>query len=408
MRRDDLADSLCERTDGPDAFPAYEDYCVANVPDAALGALDADAGRPVPGAFDGVETDVDHVLVVVADGLGWDAFRALQSDVPLLSALAADGTVTPLTSVYPSETAAALTTVHTGAQPVEHGLLGWYGLLDGEVIRTLPFETLDGRPLDAARPGTDADDLLEAGETAYERAADEGLAARVVQPEEVRGSVYSERVTRGAAVAGYASERDFAAELRKTVTDADHPTYALAYAADADRAAHRAGTDSPEYRKALGRVCGALRRAVRDLPRGAAERTLVVLTADHGHVNTDPEANVALGSDLTEHLEAPVVGGPRNLQFHTREGGHRAVERVLERFDAATFTREAARERDLFGDRERGGLFRRREPDLTCAPREVSMWYDGEELDAIGMHGGLAPGEMLVPFAACRAAELEV
>jgi len=407
MRRDELAARLEDRVEGPDVYPDYTEYSVANVPDSALAALHAESQRPIPDAFNGVETDVDHVIVVLADGLGWNQFKRVQGDSELLSAFAEQGTVTPLTSVYPSETAAAMTTLHTGKQPTEHGLLGWYQHLPGSegVIESLPFRTLDGRSA-ASVFGADEDDLVEPGTTVYERASAEGLATRVIQPENVTGSVYDERVTRGAEVASYANERDFAAELSKTVTEADHPTYALAYAPDVDGAGHEAGTDSPEHRNAALRITNAVRQAVSGLSRTQAERTLLVVTADHGQVNTDPKENIALGTDLTNRLRRPAMGGPRNLQLHTKDGERPDAEAVIENFDAATFTREEARDWNLFGDRSGGDLFRQREPDLVCAPREVNMWYDSDELDLIGAHGGLHPDEMLVPFAACRVAEL--
>ncbi len=407
MRRDELAARLEERVEGPDVYPDYKEYSVANVPDTALAALHADARRPIPDAFDGVETDVDHVIVVLADGLGWGQFKRAQGDSELLSAFAEHGTVTPLTSVYPSETAAAMTTLHTGKQPAEHGLLGWYQFLPGYggVVESLPFRTLDGRHAGSAL-GADADSLVEPGTTVYERAGSEGLATRVIQPEHTRGSVYTERVTRGAESVGYTNERDFADALGRTVADADHPTYALAYAPDVDGAGHEAGTDSPEHHNAVMRISNAVRNAVSGLSREQAERTLLVVTADHGQVNTDPEENIALGTDLTNRLRRPAMGGPRNLQLHTKDGERPDAEAVIESFDAATFTREESRDWNLFGDRNIGELFRQREPDLVCAPREVSMWYDSDELDLIGAHGGLHPDEMLVPFAACRVAEL--
>lgn len=90
--------------------------------------LDSSFDRRLPDdAIAGVECgDAENVVVLLVDGFGYEHWKRERDVHPLLSALTERGIVTPLTSVYPSETAAAITTVHTGRKPVEHGLLGWF------------------------------------------------------------------------------------------------------------------------------------------------------------------------------------------------------------------------------------------------------------------------------------------
>ncbi len=57
----------------------------------------------------------------------------------------------------------------------------------------------------------------------------------------------------------------------------------------------------------------------------------------------------------------------------------------------------------LFGDREAAKRFTRRCGDLILTHRTHSMWYadvEPDEIALVGMHGGLHPSEMFVPFAA--------
>jgi hypothetical protein len=44
--------------------------------------------------------------------------------------------------------------------------------------------------------------------------------------------------------------------------------------------------------------------------------------------------------------------------------------------------------------------------DLLVVPRDRGVWYGDDELGQIGMHGGLAPEEMLVPLASVRLSDL--
>lgn len=130
-------------------FPDYDGYCLANVPETLLSLLDDRFEHRLPAdVLDGVDTDVSQVVVVLLDGLGWDQWRRDVDYAPLLDAFENRGTVAPLTSVYPSETAAAITTFHSGRSPSEHGLLGWFQYVEAydAILQTLPFTTLDDEP----------------------------------------------------------------------------------------------------------------------------------------------------------------------------------------------------------------------------------------------------------------------
>jgi hypothetical protein len=72
-------------------------------------------------------------------------------------------------------------------------------------------------------------------------------------------------------------------------------------------------------------------------------------------------------------------------------------------------TRQEVLDRELFGDRDPAERFERRCGDLVVTHRNRSVWFgdlEAHELGYIGMHGGLHPSEMLVPFAAVCADRL--
>ena len=116
------ADRLLGRCRHDDlVVPDYNRYCFANVPGTVGELLNVDVGRPLPpDVFRGIDTDVTHVVVVVLDSLGWHRWNRDAHDHRFLSQLNARGTVTLLTSVAPSSTAPAITSVHTGVPPAEH------------------------------------------------------------------------------------------------------------------------------------------------------------------------------------------------------------------------------------------------------------------------------------------------
>lgn len=425
MLRTGVADALREeREDDGFLFPDYGGYCFAHVPATALSLLGADAaaaGGPGPlrtlpdDVLDGVDADVDVVVVALVDGYGFEQFRRDHRNYPLLSALVDRGTVTPLTSIYPSETAAAITTTHTGLLPAQHGLLGWDQYVEeaGTVLQTLPFATRDGDPAGDAF-GLDARVLFE-GSSLYGRLADD-VATTAVVPEGQLDSAYSHVALAGLGGTEYATVADAGPAIRRAVEAADRPTYVYAYFPHVDAAAHLAGTESDAYRGRLAAVTSVLREAVVEaLPADVAERTLLVLAADHGEVDTPGEdGNVDLRDGRFDPLwdalrrddggdPVPPVGGPRNVQLHVSGGRRSRVRGLLaDELDALVLSREEVLERELFGPGEPGALFRRRLGDLVVVPRDRSVWYDDSGLAYVGMHGGLHPDEMLVPFAAAR------
>lgn len=421
MLHESVADDLRADEFAPGFIrPAWEGYCFANVPDTILRLFgEREVPRSLPAdVFDGIDVAVDNVIVVLIDGFGYSGWKREHEQHGLLRDLTERGTVTPLTSIYPSETAAAITTLQTGRQPIEHGLLGWFQYHEDldDLVQTLPFSTLDGTPLREAVVDADPSWLFDGvPSTVYERAADAGITPIAVVPEGIPDGAHSTLALRGAETSGYATVAEMALRLRQRVETTTDPTYVYGYVPNVDTAAHEYGTETEEYRSQVAMIATCMRRElIENLDPATAERTLLVVTADHGHVDTVPRENVALDSldGVSEHLRSgpsgdplPVMGSPRNLQFRVQEGHIKALRESLEsQLDCLTFTRTEAADADLFGDRPATERFESREPDLVMTHRNRGVWYDDDlnELDLIGMHGGLHPDEMLVPFAAAR------
>lgn len=397
--------------------PAYADYCFANVPATAADVLGADLGRTLPGdALRDVETDgVSTVVVLLVDGFGWAQFGRDAGDHPVFSRLADRATLTPLTGIYPTETAACVTTVHTGAPTAQHAVLGWDQYLPPRdaYVETLPYRVLDGPALDEAFEGFEPGELVRA-DPIYPELADHGVAATAIQPENTLVTPYSTYTTAGAETRGYdGTPEDLAREIRRAC-EAGGPRYVYAYYPDVDAAAHYAGTESAAHREALAGLDSALEtELLAKLDDETAAETLLLATADHGEVDTDPETNVDLWEfpGVRQRLARrpggdpiPPVGGPRNVHLHVRDGEREALAADLEReLDALVLSRDEYLEAGLFGDVEPSDAFARRAGDLLVVPNERSVWWGGAPaLEFVGMHGGLHPREAIVPLAACR------
>ena len=405
LKKDELAPGFVS--------PAWEDYCFANIPNTILSLFGEDATKPLPeSVFEGVSTEVDHVVLAFVDGFGWNHFQRAREDHPFLMRLAERATVTPLTAGYPSATAAAVSTIHTSRQPVEHGILGWNTYVEelGGYVQALPFADHDRTPLGEVRVNPDATALIDE-RTIYERL---NASSVLIQPEGIGDNPYDMQVNSGAELRSYDNAAQAAYRVREQLERADGPTYCYCYLPNVDTLSHAAGVAHEETDAQLGSICNSIEReVVEKLDPAIAERTLLLLIADHGEIDTIPEKRIDVDTlDVDTHLQRdewgepiPIVGGPRNLQFHAREG-HRErlrseLETNLEALDPLILNRDQIIDGELFGNREPSERFEQRCPDLLVVPREGFVGSNGG-LSKVGVHGGLHPDEMLIPFAATR------
>src|SRR6266508_4971654 len=106
--------------------PDYGGTAITSLVPALVG------GAPAPWMPSCV-TDADAVVLVLLDGLGWQAVEAHRTLVPELAALEGG----PITTVAPSTTASALTSFATGLAPSQHGLVGYRMRVDDAVLNVV-------------------------------------------------------------------------------------------------------------------------------------------------------------------------------------------------------------------------------------------------------------------------------
>ncbi|MGD2162899.1 MAG: alkaline phosphatase family protein, partial [Anaerolineales bacterium] len=110
-------------------YPAYDGLSILNLPGSIskwLGAGPlAHPALQIP-ELDQLAQGVEQVVVLLVDAVSLHRFqRWLSSSAGRLNQSAQGGLTATLTSIVPSTTSAALTTLWTGRSPAEHGILGY-------------------------------------------------------------------------------------------------------------------------------------------------------------------------------------------------------------------------------------------------------------------------------------------
>lgn len=356
-------------------LPAYDGAGVNGVIPALLGARDASW---LPEVVSGARSTV----VLVVDGLGWDVLVARRGTLGAFDACVGG----PITTVAPSTTAAALTSITTGLAPSQHGLIGYRVRVDGHILNALSWQS-DARP--APDPGV-----------VQRHAPFRGRPVAVVTKHEFRGSGFTEAHLRGGDFHGWKTVSALIGECHR-LTAAGTPLV-YAYYPGVDEVAHRYGLEDGFFDAEVRFVD----RLLGDLVSGLSEDVAVVVTSDHGQVHLGPDSWVDLDATLDPFVES-CSGDARFRYLHARRG---AADDLVEAARAAHGGRAWVRSRDeMLAEGWLGPppppAVLRRIGDVVLAARGDAAFVDPtlpHETRLRSAHGSLTEAEMLVPLLGAR------
>jgi type I phosphodiesterase/nucleotide pyrophosphatase len=406
--------------------PDYGGYCLSNVPPTILSLFGVDdGGRRLPGdALGNTETSgVENVVLVLLDGMGYNEWG--RQSKGFIGALSARGSVRPITTVFPSTTAAALTTVSTGLTPQEHGLPEWYVYMKeiGEVIVTLPFTRMGETGRDTLIGSYNPRALFD-GATVFERLKKGGVRSTSMTNRYLAYTAYSKVSRRGSSVRPYSAASDLAVHLRRLVEGAKGRNLFYVYWSFVDTIEHSYGPNTDEASVEASLISHAFQEGfLSKLGSAAAKRTLVLVTADHGQVNVVPEDTVYMNGfrKLVGALQKspsgqkiPPWGSARDTYLSVQEDRVDEIQSYLgEKLDgvASVLKTTDGVKQGLFGVNRPSRKFLRRVGNLMVLPHGTkTVWYKywkGDSLKLKGHHGGLSKDEMTIPLASARVSDLQ-
>ena len=353
-------------------LPNYNGACLSNLVRALRAPEDW-----VPEAV----RDAQSVVMFVIDGLGWNILERRRSQLPTIASLEGGS----MTTVVPSTTTTALTSLTTGLPPAEHGVVGYRLLVGQEVLNVLRWSLPWGR-----RPPNPAE--------FQPRLAFGGEPIPVVTRAEFEGTGFSNLHLRGANFTGWHGVSSIGVQCRRLVDAGERFVYA--YYGNADIVFHMHGLDDEFLVAELLFVDRLVADVLDALPSSSA----LVVTADHGHVTFEDWVDLGEMSSLI----AAQSGEARFRYLHAKPGAERdlleAASALCSKY-AWVFTREQIVEEGLLGPRAPSAEIRSRLGDVVIAAREPVGFLDpanaGEARLRSG-HGSLTPDEMLVPLLAAR------
>lgn len=312
-----------------------------------LPALSAAIGSPVATALhddpDRLRRElglpqVRSAIVVLVDGLGFWNLSIRRGHVPYLRSLLGESTgARPISTCFPATTVAAMGTFGTGTCPGLTGMTGYSQLnpRNGKICQLIAFR-------DAMSP-----EELQTQPSVFQTLADRGVRVTFSGLPKFAGSALTVAALHGAR---YVANRRMDALVRVAAESAREPGLTYLYVDRCDKIGHNYGWMSDEWVGTFERLDGYLRQLHDEAPKG----TLIVIVADHGMVQTDPERRI----DIAERRELAqgvrLVGGePRAPMLYVEDGVDPADVAARWRDslggDADVFTRDEAISKGMYG-----------------------------------------------------------
>jgi len=330
-------------------------------------------------------------LFLLVDGLGECCLKRLPGTSFLRSSRE-----TTLWSVFPSTTACALTTLASGLPPAMHGIPGRYSCLPEKELQvnTLAFrERFSGSLLS---PDTDLSvlwphpSLIPATQ----------IPVITIIPEVLNSTPFEEYLCGGRGNIGY-RDIEHAVDLTcEVVISGKGRAYYFLYIWELDSLGHEVGTEDEKIDSLLLRLDRQLLR-LKDITKNHAD---MIITADHGHIDSGERTFITPEHPLMSYLSTPPYGEPRAVQFKIRPERKKEFASYFDEAFSSSFDLYPMSESAmLFGAPSLSGFAEKLFGDYLAVARDrnLMIYTPGNPEEAkvnLGEHGGSLPDERLIPL----------
>lgn len=391
-------------------FPQYDGLSLANIPGTILENFGTNS--PNPPLINEISNKIygsEKIILLLIDGLGYVSWkkncRKISKEIEVF----------PLTSVFPSTTPAAITTMNSGLLPSEHGLPEWFIYLKeiDNIIESLPFTPLGEKGPDyLARYGY-SPKLLFNKQTIYEKLAGKRIKSYTFISHNYSDSAYNKVALNKSIIVPYKESSDLIKSLVLRLKKERGKAYFYIYYDKVDNISHRYGPSSKEYKEGVKEV---INNVVNKITKECSfsQKTTLLITADHGQIATNPKKTIylnqflILGKNLRRSQNNRKIlpwGNARDVFLDVKK------DKLEETFAYLSLTLKGKADVIKISDAISYGLFGKsllsqrfidRIGNILILPnKKTTVWYEylkDYKYSLLGHHGGLSKEEMLIPF----------
>ena len=360
-------------------IPDYDGACLSNVVPTLVEPPPA-----CPSWLPAPAWQASQVVLLTLDGLGWDQLEARRHLAPAMAAMEGDA----ISTVAPSTTATALSSLTLGCPPGEHGVVGYRINVRGDVLNVLRWQTPAGDARDVIPP-----DVIQG------RPAFRGRRPPVVTRAEFAGTGFTLAHLLDVRFHGYRVPSTLVTEVRHLLRQGEPFVYA--YYDGVDKVAHEYGLGE-HFDAEVVAADRLVAELLEVLPPGAC----LVVTSDHGQMQVG-DAIVPIHDAVMAHV-ALLSGEGRFRWLHAMPGAVDELYAAAEEWHgerAWVRTRDQVIAEEWFGPKVSSAAAARF-GDVVLAAADPVAFEDPADTGPYRLqarHGSLTSAEMRIPLLALRA-----
>lgn len=366
------------------------------------------------------------MVLFTIDGFGYSYFKEQATQYSFFNTINSRKLHERITTIFPSTTAAGLTTLHTGLTPKEHGLLKWhlYFREVDAIVQPLPYKAMQSEfhkePIHLPKDTS----LLISSKTLYESLTEKGIQTFYFIPKLLKDNLYTKAMAKGATIVQYVAFTDLLINLKKILTQAEGKVYCYVYWGNIDTEEHVYGPWTEEA-NAETKLFGEMiqKEFIETLDKDLQKDTALLMTADHGQTAIKPVETLYLNEFheivrefMISEKGKPILpsGNPRDIFLHIKPD---QIQNIIQKLQnvflekADILKLEEVTIEKLFGTGKAHPEFYNRLGNILILPKSPqSIWYQylpTNKVEYKGHHGGLTADEMYIPFIVARLDQLQ-
>ncbi len=330
------------------------------------------------------EKNPENIILILFDGLG---SKILKKTLPENSFLIKNQ-ITELTSVFPPTTTAATKSLETGLNPLEHGWLGWtLYIRDLNDIYTLFWNCKKNEK-------NPDDNFIKIKEkylnpkTIYDELNDKNICeSYLLNPfcDENKKNYFK-----------YNKLNDMITIIKDLILKKGKK-FIYAYHPEPDHLMHLKGCDTKEVIKEIKKINNKIEQLSKEI-LSINSNCLFIITADHGHLNTD---NIILNKEIEGLLERKLSIEGRACSFKIKNGKYEEFKnKFLDIYenDFYLFDKNDVIKNKFFGDGNFNYLFNDAIGDFIAISKNNKNLVEEGDFLLKSTHAGISDDEVYVPL----------
>ncbi len=396
--------------------PDYANGTIGNVPATVAALLGVPFRGLLPLAAPHWQPlgQARRVVLLIIDAFGWNLLQKERDNLPgFMRQADVEGQIT---SIFPSTTVAALSSLWTGFAPAQHGMVGLNLFMPQYAVtmQTLAFTpAFDKYPDALIKAGLEPEEFLH-GPGFAQQLLTYGVPTYAFKGREIVHSALSKMHGRGvAADKGVVTAADMFVQMRELLEEkAGESLFVSAYWPTIDTLSHVWGWDHAAVAAELWAILAQLEREFLDRLSPAARRdTVFLLVADHGQIHTPAAQQIYLEDHpvLQGMLFMTPAGEPRTVYLYVKHGRQADVLAYINDnlgHAMAPIPAQTALSAGLLGPEPFAPTTAERLGDVLVAMRSGYVLLLEKQRESarkmIGRHGGMTAAEMQVPWLGYR------